>query len=118
MEHIRPGQLEPNAFERAILARIADAHPSLLPGVAHLQVLSRKFTGVGSFTNFLRQETGPEELERRHYSMNGTITMPGVPNGMGAVLFCNGEHPDCLEIFAYDGHWDGVHTGFSIEDAA
>jgi len=45
--------------------------------------------------------------------------MPGVPNGMGAVLFCKGDWPRCLEVFTYgDGHWEGAYDGFAIEQTA
>ena len=41
--------------------------------------------------------------------------MPNVENGMGAVLFCRGGRPDCLEIVTFgDASWDGVLDGFSI----
>jgi hypothetical protein len=26
------------------------------------------------------------------------ISMPGVPNGLAAILFCTGTQPNCLEI--------------------
>src|SRR5262245_6207298 len=42
---------------------------------------------------------------------------PGVPNGMGAVLFCRGGRLQFLEVFAYgDDHWAGVYDGFAIEE--
>ena len=45
--------------------------------------------------------------------------MPGVPNGMGAVLLLKGGMPECLELFTYgDDHWEGVYDGFSIEQTA
>ena len=50
---MRPGQREPNEFERAILEWIAAEHPALRTHLAGLHILSREFTGVGSFTNFL-----------------------------------------------------------------
>jgi hypothetical protein len=41
--------------------------------------------------------------------------MPGVPNGMGAILFCKNGAPELLEIYTNgDVLWDGVFTGFSI----
>ncbi len=41
--------------------------------------------------------------------------MPDVPIGMGAVLFCKGEKPECPEVYAYNGYWDGVYDGFSVD---
>jgi hypothetical protein len=34
---------------------------------------------------------------------------------MGAVLFCRGGRPECLEIVTFgDATWDGAFAGFSI----
>jgi hypothetical protein len=115
---IRPGQLEPNEFERAILARIYEEHPSVGPLETNLHVLSREFTGHGSFTNFSRDE-GPAEAAETQLGLRGLIFMPGVPNGMGAVLFCVGGRPTCLETYVYGSdHWDGVFDGFSVDRGA
>jgi hypothetical protein len=111
-----PGQLAPNEFERAVLERIAINQPSLRQHVGHLHVLSREFTGVGSFTNFACEDSGLES-QRQQFVLNGRIVMPSVPNGLGAVLFSRGGRPKCLEIFSYgEDHWDGVFDGFSIDD--
>ena len=47
---MRPGQLKPNDFELAILERLASRESSIRLSVERLHVLSREFTGVGSFT--------------------------------------------------------------------
>ena len=113
-EPIRPGQLEPNEFERAILERLARETPALAAAIGKLHVLSREYTGVGSFTNFACDTA--EGVPSAHFVLPALIHMPGVPNGMGAALFCKDRKPECLEIFAYgDDHWDGVHHGFRIE---
>ena len=49
---MRPGQLNPNEFEIAILNRLADDFELLRALIPKLHVLSREFTGVGAFTNF------------------------------------------------------------------
>ena len=114
---MRPGQLKPNDFELEILHRIARVEPSILAFVGNLHVLSREFTGVGSFTKF--KCDAPAHAASRHVGLDALINMPGVPNGMGAVLFCKGDQPECLELYTYgDDHWDGVHEGFSIQGAA
>ena len=114
---MRPGQTEPNEFEIAILTQISQEQPSIRPFLGRLHVLSRKFTGVGSFTNF-RCEDPASDAPREHLSLNAVISIPNVPNGMGAVLFCRNGKPECLETFTYgDDHWDGVFDGFSIEQA-
>jgi hypothetical protein len=77
-------------------------------------VLSREFTGVGSYTNFACDES-PADAPEQQIVLDGLITMPGVAHGMSAVLFCKGGRPKCLEVVTYDGHWDGVYDGFVIE---
>ena len=110
---MRPGQIEPNDFELAILERMAQGSPSIRPYIAKLHVLSREFTGVGSYTKF-RVENSSSKLVDGRLSI-GLISMPGVPNGMGAILFCKNGAPELLEIYTNgDVLWDGVFTGFSI----
>ena len=47
------------------------------------------------------------------------IRVPGVPNGMGAVLHCRARRPKCLELFTYgDDIWDGTFEGFMFEEIA
>jgi len=102
-------QHEPNAFENAILRALARETPSL--DVDHLRVRGRKFTGVGSYTDFVCDESG----ERRSVSLKARISVPGVPNGMGAVLYFHGDRPACLETFTYrDDFWTGAFEGFSV----
>jgi hypothetical protein len=104
MEQVRPGQIDPNVFESAILGRIASEQPALCPHLAHLRVLSREFTGVGSYTTF-QCENCEAEIAEGQYILKGLIHMPGVAFGMGAVLFCKEGQPDFLETFTYDGSW-------------
>jgi hypothetical protein len=54
---MRPGQVTPNEFELAILERLASKELSIRGAIAQLHVLSREFTGVGSFTNFACEES-------------------------------------------------------------
>lgn len=61
----RPGQIEPNEFELAILDRITAQRPSLLAYMKNLHVLSREFTGVGSYTNFKCEDQNPQGVEQR-----------------------------------------------------
>jgi len=115
---MRPGQVKPNEFELAILERLATKEPSIRGSVGQLHVLSREFTGVGSFTKFACEESSADGSDR-HVGLDELIKMPGVPNGMGAVLFCKGGRPQCLEVFTYgDDHWEGVYDGFAIKQTA
>jgi hypothetical protein len=111
---MRPGQTTANEFEVAILEHIAAANPSLRALIGQLHVLSRKFTGVGSFTRFRCTELEGISDEAP-VALNGLIVMPHVPNGMGAILFCRGGQPKTLETYTFGSElWDGVFDGFSI----
>ena len=110
-----PGQIQPNEFELAILNRLATKEPSIHKSLGQLEVLSREYTGVGGYTNFLIRDSSPDAFEQR-IGLDELITMPSVPNGMGAVLFCKGGRPQCLEVFTFgDERWNGVFDGFHIE---
>jgi hypothetical protein len=113
----RPGQIEPNEFELAILERIAVKSPKLGTHLENLHVLSREFTGVGSYTNFKCKDVSAHVAEQR-IGLDDLIVMPNVQNGMGAVLFCLGDQPKCLETYTFgDELWDGVFEGFVIQKA-
>jgi hypothetical protein len=114
---MRPGQIEPNEFELAILSSFVRVSPSLLAHINRgLHVLSRKFTGVGSHTNF-HSDTLAGAPEEQLGLNHAEIRLPSVPSGLGAVLFCGGGYPSCLELFTYgDELWDGVYEGFSIHE--
>lgn len=50
---MRPGQRQPNGLEIAIFERIAQDAPWLRGPFTALHVISREYTGVGGYTNFL-----------------------------------------------------------------
>jgi hypothetical protein len=80
-------------------------------------VLSREFTGVGSYTNF-KCEINDAQASEHRVGLDDRIVMPNVQNGMGAVLFCQGDRPKCLETYRFgDELWDGVFEGFVIQEA-
>ena len=108
-----PGQLHPNEDERAILHSFATVLPFLRSHRDSLRVLSREFTGVGSFKRFQHDNVKPAESEPQLGLNHAEIHIPSVPSGLGAVLFCRDDCPSCLELFAYgDEHWDGDYEGF------
>lgn len=112
---MRPGQIQPNEFELAILDRLATKVPPIRESIDELKVLSREYTGVGGYTNFVNASSSAGSSDQQ-IGLDDAITMPGVPNGMGAVLFCKGGRPQCLEVFTYgNDRWDGVYDGFVIE---
>jgi len=115
---MRPGQITVNEFERAILDRIAARYPSVLPLIRAPHVLSREFTGAGSFTTF-KPSPQPLDLSDGHYSSDDLLLVPGVPSGLGATLHIRAAEPPCLEIYTYGTElWDGTFNGFRVEPAA
>jgi hypothetical protein len=76
---MRPGQIKPNEFELAILDRLASKEPALRGGaVGQLHVLSREFTGVGSYTNFACEDSSADAPDKQ-VGLDELITMPGGP---------------------------------------
>ena len=113
---MRPGQVTLNEFEEAILERLAQDEPRIDPFIKKLHVLSREFTGAGSYTNF-SCESSDAELTEKSISLKQTITIPSTLNGMGAVLFCENNKPKCLETYTFGEElWVGVYEGFSIKE--
>jgi hypothetical protein len=114
---MRPGQIKPNELELAILERLARQEPSIRESAGQLHVVSPKFTGVASFTRFACEESSADAPDQQ-IGLDDVIKMPAVPNGMGAVLFCKGGRPHCLEVYTYgNDRWEGVYDGFAIEQA-
>ena len=115
---MKPGQLTPNDFETAILERLSLSNPALKTFIGKLHVLSREFTGVGSYTSFTCPE-GSDDLGNQSIGLEALIKMPKVENGMGAILFCESGKPSCLEVYTHgDEHWDGEFDGFDVENLA
>ena len=97
-----------------MLEGLASEHPFIRPLLRGLHVLSREFTGVGSFTTF-SCETAETPARSEFLGLSALISMPTVPSGMGAVLWCHSHRPQCLEIYVYgDTFWDGLFDGFAI----
>ena len=105
------GTQQLNAFEVAILRAISHEHPAIVVDVDRLRVRTRRYTGVGSYTDFDCAESG----ETRILSLKADLVVPGVPHGMGAVLYCRGQQLQCLETFTRgDDYWNGASEGFSV----
>ena len=113
---MRPGQLTTNELERAILDRMARSVPSLAEVIPRLHVLSREYTGVGSYTNF--KVEGPVLGNASPVQFDEVINTPSVPHGLLALLFLEAGQVKCLEIAACGDLWDGVFEGFTIGTAA
>jgi hypothetical protein len=111
---MRPASGELSAFERVILELMGSGRASLRPLIPHLQVLGREFTGAGSYTDLACPESAAELGDGR-VGIDVLINVPGVPNGMGAVLFCKAGAPTLLEIYTFgEESWNGVADGFSF----
>jgi hypothetical protein len=113
---MKPGQLQANEFEVAVLERISADLPCIHPLILKLHVLSREFTGVGSDTNFAALPETVFGSSKSPISLSSRILMPGVANGMGALLFFEPSRSLVLETYTFgDDFWDGDYTGFSLQ---
>ena len=114
---MRSGQLIPNELELAVLRQIARKLPGLVDVIPRLRILSREFTGVGSYTNFNPVEAVAGASVP--VGIDQLIQMPGVKNGLHAILFFEGDKVKFLEIVTFGTEpWDGVYEGFWIPPAA
>jgi hypothetical protein len=111
---MRPAPAELSAFECAILELMGSDRESLRRLIPHIQVIKREFTGAGSYADVACPESAPD-LGDAHIGVDVLISVPGVPNGMGAVLFCKAGAPTLLELYTFGGEsWNGVADGFSF----
>jgi hypothetical protein len=111
---LRPGQLTPNELEVALLERLLAENPDVHLDIPKMHVLSREYTGVGSFTNFI-SKSNLMAGARRVLPINVVVLIPGIERGLGAVMFFQHGQPDMLEIVTYDERWDGVYDGFRLQ---
>jgi hypothetical protein len=75
-------------------------------------MLSRRFTGAGSFTEFAIE--GELSESRRTLSLPVLVTIPGLHEGLGVVAFREGDRLT-LETYTFgDEKWDGAFEGFVI----
>ena len=96
---------------------MAETTPTLQHLIPKLHVLSREFTGVGSYTKFLSSASVPD-LGDKMIDLHALINMPGVAHGMGAILFCEAGKLKTLETYTHGtAHWNGNFDGFSIAEA-
>ena len=104
---------QPNDLERAILIRLSVSGTPV--DVVSLKVVSREITGAGSYTTFATPSPPPDVWHDR-IGLDALIEVPGVANGLGAVLWMNGGLPLCLEIYTYGGDsWDGSYQGYRVK---
>jgi hypothetical protein len=106
-----------NEFERAVLNHMRDQLPALSPTISELRLSHRELTGVGSFTNFANHDAKVPVPTDGPLALDVHILMPGVQNGLGALLFFNADSITSLEIFTYgDDGWSGNWEGFSFAE--
>lgn len=103
-------------LERDVLASVVSGNPAL-PDLAQLIVRSRQNTGAGRCTDLVWEgEPFPEKhvISRSDY----IVEMDGVaPPGLGVVVFVEAQELT-LELFTYDGDWDGTESRWSIKESA
>ena len=108
-----PMSTRANALELAVLARLSVAGAPV--DASKLNVVGREITGAGSYTTFATADA-PPDVWRDSVGLDVLIEVPGVPNGLGAVLWLNNDLPLCLEIYTYGGDsWDGSFEGYSLK---
>lgn len=109
-----------NALERAVLEKLLDGnHPVLAALRAQLdscEVSSRKFTGVGFFTNLKPDRSvGPAPTPRPRIHITGIdARMSGLKHGAGFMLLVTDGYLDFLEGFSYDEPWPPMISEFSL----
>jgi hypothetical protein len=104
-----------NELERAVLNRMQHQLPALSSYISELTLSHRKLTGVGSFTNFAIHDARVPVPTDSPLALDVHILMPGVQNGLGALLFFNVDRSAFLEIFSNgDDGWSGTCEGFSF----
>jgi hypothetical protein len=110
---MKPGQTFPNELELAVLLAMFDPATDEPWHPEKLHVLSRKFTGVGTYTEF-SCNVDPD-AKPSHRGIQKAISVPGVRNGLDAVLFLKDGRPDTLELVTFGTElWDGTYDGFCI----
>jgi hypothetical protein len=115
---MKSGEAALNELEITILTRMADHLPTLFPVIPELVVTHREFTGVGSFTYLASHHAAVFYMNKGPLSLDSHILMPGVKNGMGALLFFKLNSIAFLEIFTYgDDTWTGNLAGYSLVDS-
>jgi hypothetical protein len=107
------GELVLNEFELALVSRLLPEIPGVVPNPRDLRVRARSFTDTSSLTIFeLPNEVG---YGQRGHVGPLEIAMPGMPDGLWAVLFTVEGKPACLEISTFkDMPWDGTYAGYVI----
>ena len=107
--------MELTEFERAILDRIWKEQPEIRTPLEDLPVVAREYTPCGCYTDF--ETDNPERPQTRHVGID-LIEVPGVENGMCAILILREWQPLSLELVTFGGEaWDGGFEGFEIRGA-
>ncbi len=99
-----------------MLEHIAADNPDVRLSFADLHVISREFTGVGSFTHFLVR--GETKTTRRVLNTSAWVSMPDLQYGLGVVAFYDGNSLTLETFTCGDEKWDGTSEGFTIETPA
>jgi hypothetical protein len=106
-------------FETAVLERIAEVNSRYRAEITELvrssEVADRGWTGAGGFITLVPNAVHfePHNLELH---ADAVIQIPGLKDGLGAILFVRDGRADWLELtmFDGDGEWWGDSTGYRI----
>jgi hypothetical protein len=107
-------------LESAVLDKLLDKpgepFATLREQLAHVDVTSREFTGVGFFTNLSLPANAPVRRDISSTAVTGVgATIPQLEHGAGFVLFVRDGIASMLEGYTYgDAAWPDSVTEFSV----
>jgi hypothetical protein len=100
-----------NAFERAILERVARKYPYIKAHIPFLMVDSRQITGVGMYVNF-SYSSYPSDLLNKETSdcairSDESIAIHGLKYGLAYEVQMDRGRIQFIELVTYGEAWDG-----------
>ena len=108
-------------FEKAVMEKLLEKETSinkvLREQYKNASVVSRKFTGVGFFTDFNVPKNIPPVMEPVAYGYgNVSCIINGIEN-CGFVLFIKEGVMICLEGYTFMDKWPEVITSYHLEES-
>ena len=106
-------------LEKAVLDLQLDEHgepfDTIRQQLAHAIITSRRFTGVGFFTDFIVPENSPVRRDLPDLTLGDVeAELPGVHLGAGFLLFIRGGTVSMLEGYTYDDPWPTSTEEFRV----
>jgi hypothetical protein len=107
-------------FEHEAIATIALADPQreiVLAQLALTTCTSRDYTGVGLYTE-LQVDPAAPMLDEARWKIEdlpkGHAEHPGLPAGVGLILWVKDGYISCLESYTYQGSWPQDESLFRL----